>query len=78
MAAALQALVCLPDQTVMGLNQLLYLEYPALIDPTQQAIAPELLAPTDGWIDVPTSPGLGIEIDDAALERLATERFAVK
>ena len=77
-AAALQAIACLPDQTILGKNQLLWLEFPALIDPTQQAIAREPLAPLDGWIDVPTAPGLGIEIDDVALERLATERLLVE
>ena len=76
-AAALQALACLPDQTILGKNQLLYLEYPGLIDPTQEAIAPELLVPSDGWIDVPTSPGLGIEIDGEAVGRMASERLVV-
>jgi L-alanine-DL-glutamate epimerase-like enolase superfamily enzyme len=34
--------------------------------------------PIDGWLDVPTGPGLGIEIDDAALERLADDRLVVE
>ena len=77
-AASLQALACMADQSLLGQNQLLYLEYPALIDPVQREIAPGLLEPTDGWIDVPTTPGLGIEIDGAAVERLATDRMVVE
>ena len=58
-------------------NHLLFLEYPALVDPVQHAIVAQPLVPTDGWLDVPTGPGLGIEIDDGALERFAVERFSV-
>jgi D-galactarolactone cycloisomerase len=77
LAAGLHALACLREQTISERNHLLYLEYPALVDPVQYAIVPEPLFPTDGWLDVPTGPGLGIEIDDAALERLAVDRFSV-
>ena len=76
-AAGLQALACLPNQSLLGVNELLFLEYPALADPIQRAIAPNLLEPTDGWIELPTSPGLGIDIDGDAVERLATERITV-
>ena len=51
--------------------------YPALVDPVQHAIVREPLVPADGWLDVPTGPGLGIDIDEAALERLAVEHFSV-
>lgn len=77
-AAGLQALACLPDQSLLGLNELQFLEYPALVDPIQRAIAPNLLEPKDGWVDVPTSPGLGIDIDGDAVERLASSRLMVE
>ena len=76
-AAGLQAIACLPDQTLSNRNELLYLEYPALEDPVQLAIVQAPIVPVDGWVTVPTSAGLGIEIDDAALERLAVEHFTV-
>ena len=77
LAAGLHALGCLREQTISERNHLLFLEYPALVDPIYHEIVPEPLFPTDGWLDVPTGPGLGIEIDDSALERLAVERFSV-
>jgi D-galactarolactone cycloisomerase len=77
-AAGLQALACLPDQSLLGANELLYLEYPAIDDPLQRQIAPNLLAPTDGWISVPTTLGLGIEIDGEAVERLAAAKVVVE
>ena len=77
-AAAVQALACLPDQSQRGVNELQLLEYPALVDPIQRAIAPALLEPTAGWVEIPTSPGLGIEIDGAAVEREASERIVVE
>jgi D-galactarolactone cycloisomerase len=77
-AAGIHALACLPDQSLLGQNQLLFLEYPALVDPVQRAIAPNLLEPKDGWIEVPTAPGLGIDIDDDAVERLASQRMVVE
>jgi D-galactarolactone cycloisomerase len=76
-AAGLQALACLPDQTLSDRNELLFLEYPALADPVQLEIVRAPIVPVDGWVPVPKAAGLGIEIDDAALERLAVEKFAV-
>jgi D-galactarolactone cycloisomerase len=83
-AAGLQALACIPAPDTephaggRGDRLPLYLEYPSLTNPVQAAIAPGRLAPVDGWIEVPTGPGLGIEIDGAAVEALATARFAVR
>ena len=76
-AAGLQALACLPDQTLSDRNELLLLEYPALVDPVQMEIVRSPLVPVDGFVAVPLTAGLGIEIDDAALERLAVEHFVV-
>ena len=78
LAAGLHALACLREQTVSERNHLLYLEYPALVDQAQYAFVPRPLEPVDGWIDIPTGPGLGIEIDAVALERVATESFVVE
>lgn len=77
LAAGLHALACLREQAVSERNHLLYLEYPALVDRMQHEIVGRPIEPVEGWIDIPTGPGLGIDIDDAALERLAVERFSV-
>jgi len=58
-------------------NELLLLEYPALVDPVRMQIVRSPLVLTDGLVHVPGSAGLGVNVDDAALERLATERFAM-
>jgi D-galactarolactone cycloisomerase len=76
-AAALQALAAMPDQTLSDRNTTLYLEYPALRHEAQATIVPAGLEPVDGVIAVPDGPGLGIEIDGAALERIAVERFTI-
>jgi D-galactarolactone cycloisomerase len=77
LAAALQALAALPDQTLSNRNTTLYLEYPALRHGAQHAMVPAALEPAHGVIAVPDGPGLGIEVDDAALERIAVDRFTI-
>jgi L-alanine-DL-glutamate epimerase-like enolase superfamily enzyme len=76
-AAGLQALACIADQSAPEASQPTYLEYPSPTNPVQAAIAPARLVPVDGWVDVPSTPGLGIEIDAAAVEDIATARFSV-
>jgi D-galactarolactone cycloisomerase len=77
-AAGLQALACLPEQTLSDRNEMLFLEYPALVNPVQMEIVRSPLVPMDGFVAVPTTAGLGIEVDDTALERLAVEHFTVE
>ncbi len=51
------------------------LEFDCTDHPIRQAILTEPLEPRAGEIAIPTRPGLGIEIDRAALKRFAvTER----
>ena len=76
-AAGLQALACIPQSSPPGAGPHLDLEYPATVNPVQAAIASGLPAPVDSWIQVPTSPGLGIEIDGAAVGALAQAQFSV-
>ena len=74
----MHAIACLPDQSDLGLNDVLFLEYPSQIDPIQREIAPNLIEPVEGWVSLPSGPGLGIEIDGAAVERLATTQIVVE
>jgi D-galactarolactone cycloisomerase len=76
-AAGLHAMAALPNQSKLGQNDLFLLEYPSLVSPVQAAVAPGLLRPVDGWIDVPTTPGWGFDIDDDAVRRLASASFDV-
>jgi D-galactarolactone cycloisomerase len=76
-AAGLQALACIPDAPSSAQHVPIYLEYPSLTNPVQAAIAPGRPVPIEGWVEVPPTPGLGIEIDAAAVEDLAVTRFSV-
>jgi galactonate dehydratase len=61
LAASLQAAAVMPNFLIM--------EYPLAWEPTGNAIARNPLRVEGGAIALPTAPGLGIELDEAALER---------
>ena len=46
-----------------------YLEYNVTDNPLRTDLLQRRLQPTDGMIDVPTGPGLGIELDEAVVAR---------
>jgi D-galactarolactone cycloisomerase len=45
------------------------LEYEQTFNPFRHDLAATRLTHTKGWVDVPTGPGLGIEIDRSILDR---------
>ena len=47
----------------------LYLEYNTASASLLRSLCRQPLTMTDGWIDVPDSPGLGVEVDPAMIER---------
>ncbi|HZY23479.1 MAG TPA: enolase C-terminal domain-like protein [Beijerinckiaceae bacterium] len=49
------------------------LEFDLSEHPIRDAITTEPIVQEGGWVRVPTGPGLGIEIDRAALERFRAE-----
>lgn len=61
LAASLQAAAVMPNFLIM--------EYPLAWEPTGHAIAQNPLRVINGVIPLPTAAGLGIELDEAALER---------
>jgi galactonate dehydratase len=61
LAASLQAAAVMPTFLIM--------EYPMAWEATGNAIAREPLRVQQGMIALPTAPGLGIELDEQALER---------
>jgi galactonate dehydratase len=61
LAASLQIAACCPNFTIM--------EYPMSWEPTANEIAVNPFHVVDGHIALPTAPGLGIELDEAALAK---------
>ena len=47
----------------------LIMEYPVAWEPYAKEIAVNPLLPKDGTIALPTGPGLGLELDEAALAK---------
>ena len=45
-----------------------YLEYPVPATQLDRDLVPESPALTDGFVDVPRAPGLGISVDEDAVE----------
>ena len=62
LAASLKVAACVPNFLIM--------EYPVAWEPYAKEIAVTPLLPTNGEIALPTGPGLGLELDERALERL--------
>ena len=44
-------------------------EYDRSSHPFRQQLVAEPVVQRDGWIDVPSRPGLGVEVDRAVLDR---------
>ena len=61
LAASLQIAACSPNFLIM--------EYPMAWEPTANEIAICPLVVVSGAIDLPTSPGIGIDLDEEALAR---------
>jgi D-galactarolactone cycloisomerase len=72
-AAALQLLAVLPHNPPGLCATEPLLEFDLSEHPIRDAITTEPIVQEGGWVRVPTGPGLGIEIDRAALERFRAE-----
>lgn len=68
-AAALQLLALTPDLPTSRFAQPPYLEIINVQNPLREELLAEPILQRDGWVDIPTGPGLGVEIDRAALQR---------
>ena len=78
-AASLQIVATLPDATRSPAVPDPLLEYGIDENPNRERVLVEPPRLVDGWFDVPTGPGLGIEIDQdyvrsAAIEHLRSDR----
>jgi D-galactarolactone cycloisomerase len=69
--ATLHVLAVLPDGTDAPAWAEPILEYDVGENPIRTDLVAEGLTVRDGWIDIPAGPGLGIDVDEAAVRRLA-------
>ena len=71
LAAALQLLAVLPHTPPRHTPREPLLEFDRSEHPFRQAVLAEPIEHVRGWVDIPTRPGLGVEIDRAALRRFS-------
>lgn len=73
MAAALQLLAVLPNEPLCRFPFEPLLEFDRTEHPIRQAILTTPIEHRQGWVEVPTASGLGIEVDRKALARFRAE-----
>ena len=73
-AATLQTLAILPDSTKSPASEKPFLEYDMTENPFRERLLtePQRMA-ADGWFDIPTGPGLGVEVDEAFVAKYAID-----
>lgn len=72
MAATTQLLAVLRDPSEVPAHDAPLLEVDRLDNPLRTELGSGEVRPVDGVVAVPTGPGLGIDVDDATVRRLAT------
>jgi D-galactarolactone cycloisomerase len=72
-AAALQVIAAMPDPTRLPLHDLPMLETGSDPNPWRTDLFSTPLRQKNGWVDVPTGPGLGFDVDEAFVRRRASE-----
>jgi len=71
-AASLQLLAALPVAHHSLFAQQPVLEYDRSSHPFRQHLIRQPIEQRDGWVEIPSAPGLGVEVDRAALDRYRT------
>jgi L-alanine-DL-glutamate epimerase-like enolase superfamily enzyme len=72
-ASAVQAMAALSNPTALPLHDLPLLEIGTDVNPWRTELLSEPLRMQDGWVDVPTGPGLGVTVDEAFVRSRASE-----
>ena len=72
-ASALQVIAAMPDPTRLELFDVPMLETGSDPNPWRTDLFTTPLRQKNGWVDVPTGPGLGFEVDEAFVRRRASE-----
>src|SRR5262249_61524763 len=67
LAASLQLIACLPHNPPGLVPAQPLLEFDQSEHPIRMAVLREPIVQRDGWVPIPDGPGLGIEVDRAAL-----------
>lgn len=75
-AAAMQALACLPDRTRSPSTPDLLLEYGVDENPFRRDLLATPMDMADGWMTIPDGPGLGIDIDEERIRGMAVRHAA--
>lgn len=70
-AASLQLIAAVPVAHHSVFAQEPIFEYDRSSHPFRQALVRQPVEQKDGWVDIPSRPGLGVEVDRAILERYA-------
>ncbi|MCC6175790.1 MAG: mandelate racemase/muconate lactonizing enzyme family protein [Chloroflexi bacterium] len=68
-AASLQLLALTPDLPTSRFAEPPYLEIINVQNPLRDELLTEPIRLVNGWVDIPSGPGLGVEVDRAALRR---------
>lgn len=75
LAATLQLLASVPDYPHTAvLPEPLWLEFDRGDNPLREELLTEAFRPVDGEMHIPEGPGLGVDVDEAALEKLRADR----
>ena len=72
-ASAVQAMAALSNPTALPLHDMPLLEIGTDVNPWRTDLLSEPLRMRDGWVDVPTGPGLGVTVDEAFVRSRASE-----
>lgn len=71
LAACLQVAACTPNVVLQEMS--LGIHYNLNSDLHAYLVQPEVLAPKDGYLEIPTSPGLGVEINEVLVRKVSRE-----
>ena len=75
LAATLQLLASVPDYPHTAvLPEPLWLEFDRGDNPLREELLTEAFRPVDGEMHIPAGPGLGVDVDESALEKLRADR----
>lgn len=75
-AAGLQATACLAEPTRSPASSEVLLEYSVGGNPWRTELVADPIVPVDGWVDVRSTPGLGVTVDEPYLRRRATATWS--
>jgi D-galactarolactone cycloisomerase len=73
-AATLQLLSLLPDASWARTTETPMLELDISENPFRDKLVKQPIQPREGFVEVPTGPGLGVEVDEDVIKKYAVNR----